>query len=87
MTEVEVVNDVLDIGREAVEIGLEVGFKLLLACSGLQVTQGEFRGIVKGLTRCLAKGRILLDHPSGVERGPHVQNLLLSALKHRIQAA
>ena len=35
VAELEVVEDVLDVGREAVEVGLEIGLELLLAGAGL----------------------------------------------------
>jgi hypothetical protein len=41
VAELEVLEDVLDVGREAVEVGLEVGLELLLAGAGLEVAQGE----------------------------------------------
>jgi hypothetical protein len=34
VAELEVLEDVLDVGREAVEVGLEVGLELLLAGAG-----------------------------------------------------
>jgi hypothetical protein len=43
VAELEVVEDILDVGREAIEVGLEVGLELLLAGAGLEVTQGELR--------------------------------------------
>jgi hypothetical protein len=49
VAELEVVEDVLDVGREAVEVVLEVGEELLLAAAGLEVAQGELRGVVEGL--------------------------------------
>jgi hypothetical protein len=49
VAELEVLEDVLDVGREAVEVVLEVGQELLLAAAGLEVAQGELRGVVEGL--------------------------------------
>ncbi len=37
VAEFKVVEDVLDVGREAVEVGLEVGLELLLAGTGSEV--------------------------------------------------
>ena len=41
VAELEVVEDVLDVGREAVEVVLEVGQQLLVVAARLQVTQRE----------------------------------------------
>ena len=49
VAELEVLEDVLHVGREAVEVGLEVGLELLLAGAGLEVAQRELRGVVEGL--------------------------------------
>ena len=49
VAELEVLEDVLHVRREAVEVGLEVGLELLLACPGSQVAQRELRGVVEGL--------------------------------------
>ena len=54
VAEFEVVEDVLDVGREAVEIGFEVGGKLLAAGTRPQVAQGESGGVVEGLAGGLA---------------------------------
>jgi len=42
VAELEIVEDVLNVGRETVEVGLEVGLELLLAGARLEVTQGTF---------------------------------------------
>jgi hypothetical protein len=49
VAELEVVEDVLDVGREAVEVVLEIGKQLLLAAAGLEIAQRELRGVVEGL--------------------------------------
>ena len=49
VAELEVVEDVLHVGREAVEVGLEVGLELLLAAARLEVAQRELRGVVERL--------------------------------------
>ena len=48
--ELEVLEDVLDAWREAVEVVLEVGPELLSAGPGSEVLQRELRGVVEGLT-------------------------------------
>ena len=87
VAELEVVEDVLDVGREAVEIGLEVGLELLAACAGPQVAQGELRGVVEGLSRGLPQGRVLLDDARLVEHCLHLEHVLLAVLQHRVQSA
>ena len=56
VAELEVVEDVLHVRREAVEVGLEVGLELLLAGAGPQVAQRELRGVVEGLAGGLRGG-------------------------------
>ena len=60
VAELEVLEDVLDVGREAVEVVLEVGEELLLAAAGFQIAQGELRGVVEGLARGVAERGALL---------------------------
>ncbi len=72
IAKLEVVEDILDVRREAVEIGLEVGLELLLAGAGLEVTQGEVRRVVKGLSRRLPQCLILVDDARFVERRLHL---------------
>ena len=87
VAELEVVEDVLHVGREPVEVGREVGGELLPVGAGAQVPQRETRGIVERLPGRLAQGRILLDHAGAVERGLHVEDRLLAALQHRVEPA
>ena len=60
IAEFEVLDDVLDVGREAVEVILEVGEQLLLAAAGFEIAQGEARGVVEGLARGSAERGVLL---------------------------
>lgn len=87
VAELEVLQDVLHIGREAIEIGLEVGPELLLAGAGLEIAQGEFGRVVEGLARCLPEGRVLMDDLGRVEGRLHLQHRLLGGLQHGIQPA
>jgi hypothetical protein len=41
VAELEVVDDLLDVGREAIEVGAKIGLQLLAARASLEVTQGE----------------------------------------------
>jgi hypothetical protein len=47
--ELEVLQNVLDVGREAVEVILEIGEELLLATARLEVAQRELRRVIEGL--------------------------------------
>ena len=85
VAELEVLKDILHIGREPLQVGLEIGGELLAAGASLQVAQGEPGGVVEGLSRCLTQSRILFDHPDPVQRGFHVQHGLLAVFQHRIQ--
>ncbi len=87
VAELEVLEDLLDVGREAVEVGLEVGLELLLAGAGLEVTQRELRGVVERLPGGLAQRRVLMDDLRRVERGLHVEHGLLGRLEHRVEPA
>ena len=67
VAELEVVEDLLHVGREAVEVGLEVGPQLLLAGAGAQVAQRELRGVVEGLPGRLAQRGVLVGDARLVE--------------------
>ena len=86
VAELEVVEDVLDVGREAVEIVLEVGEQLLLAAAGLQVAQRELRGVVEGLSGGVAERGPLLGDARLVEHLLGVEHRLLRRLEHRVHA-
>jgi hypothetical protein len=87
VAELEVLQDVLDVGREAVEVRLEVGLELLLASTGLEIAQGELRGIVESLARSLPKSLVLIGDLGLVERRPHIEHSLLGRLEHGVEAA
>ncbi len=67
VAELELVQDLLHVGREAIQVGFEVGLELLLPGAGAQVAQGERGGIVEGLTGSLAQGGVLVGDPGLVE--------------------
>jgi len=87
VAELEVIEDFLDVGRKAVQIGLEVGLELLLAGAVAQVAQGELRGVVEGLAGCLAQRLILVGDTDRIQAELHVQHRLFGRLQHRVQAA
>jgi hypothetical protein len=68
VAELEVVEDVLHVGREAIEVGLEVGLELLLAGAAFEVAQRERRGVVERLAGRLAQRLVLVGDLRLVER-------------------
>ena len=87
VAELEVFEDVLHVGREPVEVCLEVRGELLAVGAGAQVAEGEPGDVVERLPRRLTQGGVLLDHAGVVEGGLHVEDRLLAALQHRVEAA
>jgi hypothetical protein len=85
VAELEVVENLLDVGREAVQVGLEIGLEVLLAGAGLEVPQSEPGGVVEGLAGRLTHSRILVDDPRRVEGSLHVEDGLLGRFEHRVQ--
>ena len=86
IAKLEVLQNVLDVRREAVEIGLEVGLELLLTGAGPEVAQRELRGVVERLAGGLTQRLVLLDDSRFVETGPQIEHGLLARLEHRIEA-
>ena len=87
VAELEVLENVLYVGREAVKVGLEVGPELLPARAGPEVAQGELRGVVEGLSRRLPESRVLLDDAGLVEHRLHLEHVRLAVYQHRVQPA
>ena len=86
VAELEVLEDVLDAGGEAVEVVLEIGSELLAAGTGAEVVEGELRGVVERLAGRLAERFLLLDDPLLVEPGLHVEDGLLSGFEDCVEA-
>ena len=86
VAELEVVEDVLDVGREAVEVVLEIGEQLLLAAARFQVAQRELRRVVEGLPRRIAERGALLGDARLVEHLLGLEHRLLGRLQHGIHA-
>ena len=86
VAKLEVVEDVLNIGRESVQIVLKISKKLLLVASRLQIAQRELGRVVEGLARGSAKGSPLLGDQGPVEHRLGFKHLLLRGLQHRIHA-
>ena len=88
VAELKVLENVLYVGREAVEVGLEVGPELLPASAGPKVAQGERRGVVEGLSRRLPEGRVLLDDAGLVRASPSCRApFCLLSFQNRVQPA
>ena len=60
VSELELLQDVLDVGREPVQVGVEVVSELLLRGGVSQVPQGEWRGVEELLPGRLLKGACLV---------------------------
>ncbi len=86
VAELEVFEDVLDVGREAVEVVLEVGEQLLLAAAGFEVAQRELRGVVERLAGGIAERGALFGDARLVEHLLGVEHRLLGRLQHGIHA-
>ena len=87
VAEPELLQDLLHVGREAVEVGLEVGSQLLLPPAGSEVSEPEGGRVVEGLAGGLAQRRILVGDAGLVQPGLHAEHRVLRRLQHRIQPA
>ncbi len=87
VAELEVVEDVLHVRREAVQIRLEVGLELLLAGAGLEVAQRELRRVVERLFCRLPDRLILVGDLGPVERPLHLEHRLFGRLEDGVEPA
>ena len=87
VAEFEIVEDVLYIRRKAVEVRLEVGPELLLACARFEVAQGELGGVVEGLPGCLAQRKVLARDARLIQGRLHIEHGLLCRLEHGVETA
>ena len=86
VAEFEVFKDVLDVGREAVQVVLEIREQLLLAAARFQITQREFGRVVERLRSGTAQGRALLGDAGLVEHLLGFEHRFLRRLQDRIHA-
>ncbi|BFU91373.1 MAG: hypothetical protein NTAFB01_25600 [Nitrospira sp.] len=86
ITKLEVLKNVLNVLREAIEVVLEIGEQLLPAAAGLEIAQSKLRGVVESLARSITERRALLSDACHIEHLLGVQHLLLGRLEHRIHA-
>ena len=87
VAEFEVLEDVLNVRREAVQVVLEVGEQLLLAAAGFEVAQGELRGVVERLARGGGERGALLGDAGLVEHLLGFEHGLLRRFQHGVHAA
>ncbi len=87
VTELELVEDLLHVLREAVQVGFEVRPELLRPGPGAQVAQRERRGIVESLPGLPPERGFPADDTGLVEPPLPRQHLLLGRLQHGVQAA
>ena len=88
VAELEVVEDLLHVRREAVEVGLEVGLELLLARAGPEVAQRELARCCRTPGRRPARSAwSWLVMPALSSDRLHVEHGLLGRLEHGVEAA
>ena len=87
VAELEVVEDLLDVGREAIEVGDEVGSQLLAVGAVAEILESELRVVVEGLFGSIAQRLVLVVDPRLVKQGFGLQNRLLGRFEHRVEAA
>ena len=87
VSEPELAEDLLDVGREAVEVRLEVGSKLLLLGLVCEVAEAKGRRVVEGLAGHPAQRSVLADYSHVVQVVFHPQDRILRGLQDGIEAA
>ncbi len=85
LAELEFVEDFLHVGRKAVQVSPEVGLELLGAVE--QPFQGEGRGVVKRLARCLAKRSVLVADLRLVQPLLHGEDSIFRRFQEAIEPA
>ncbi len=87
VAELELVQNLLDVGREPIQIGLEVGPQLLLSPTGCEVAEPEGRGVVERLGGGLAQRTVLICFASVVQLCLHVEHSVLGRFQDCVEAA
>ena len=87
VAELEFFQNLLDVRRKPVQVGLEVGLEFLLLGPGLEVPEGERGDVVKRVPGLMAQGSFLLDMPGIIEMLVQLEDILLGRFQHRIQPA
>ena len=87
VAKLELVEDLLHVGGEAVEVRLEVGAQLLSPGSVGEIAKPERRSVVEGLAGRLAKGGVLVRNLGRVEARFHAEHRVIRRFQHGVQAA
>ena len=87
VAELELVQNLLNVGRKAVEIRFKIRLELLACRAAGQIAQTEGRSVAKSLTGGVAQCAPLVCDARVVQHFLHTQHLLLGALQHGVQAA
>ncbi len=87
VSELELVEYLLNVLRKAVEVVFEIGFELLLFCASHDVAQSELGYIVVGLFGCGLKCPFLFFYAGLVEHGFAVDDRFFGGFKERVQPA
>ncbi len=87
IAKLKVGQNVLHVGREAVEVSFKIILQLLLSGSGLQITQEEGRRVVECLAGGHPQSAVLIDDSLAVEMLLHFTNRFHCWLQDGIEAA
>ena len=87
VAKLELLQNLLDVGGEAVEIRFKVRLELLACRAAGQIAQAKGRRIAEGLPGGVAQRAPLVGDTRAVQHFFHIQNLLLGILQHSVQAA
>ena len=87
IAELELVQNLLHVGRKPVEIRLKIRLELLRGWAAGQIAQAERRRIAESLTGNIAKRTPLVGNPRSIQRLFHFEHLQLGVFQHSIQTA
>ena len=87
VAKLEFFQNLLDVGRKAVQVGLEVGLELLLLAPGPEVFKGERRDVVEGVPGLVAQRIFFGGDARVIELLTELEDGLLGGFQHRIQPA
>ena len=87
IAELEVVEDLLHVGREAVEVRLEVELEAGRTADRAQIPQGEAGGVVEVLACGLAESSVPIDNSSRREGLVGLDDVVPARLKNTVEAA
>ena len=87
VAELELLQDLLDVGREAVEVRFEVGPEPLLLADRSQVAEPEGGCVIEGLAGRLAQRLVLVGDTGGVHLLLHAEHRFLCRFQNCVKAA